>query len=799
MPRIPMYTSQVGINAGAPSIVHTPTETTDQQMVQQGVGSFADAAVKLAQQHQAVTDTQNMTAFINSNNDMDQALNDARQQSKTGVDYIPAAQAIIKQHQDDFFTNNPNMSDADKAQYQMRWAQVRGQTENQAINWGQNQANAIKVTNLQNAASDISSRMLQDPTSSKALQQSWIQDVNNSDLDPATKAQVQQQGLNSWSYATGLWGANNAPQHVLSQFDQHDADQSSGSPGTLADQNNNPLNIRFSSGNNWVGKGADNGSGFEQFDTPEHGLRAGFKLMRNQIENGNDTISSLVNKWAPSGDNNNPVQYAQSVSKATGIPLDQKIDPNNPQQMTSIAKAMATQEGYGRQIDDSQAERAWNSVGDPSSLSPGVMPGHLSLEQTESLRRMAQANVDRQQSMQLAMQNQQIAMQNKMENAASHATDTMQSRIASGQIPSPDDWQQYEQVTQGTGYQGNTDVLRNAMVQTQRLYSMPPAQAQAELQQMQIDLKNNGGSEQQYKIFNLVQKGVSQRMSDIQKNPQSVWALDSGQPLQPVDPDDALNNPGQLGQQLTQRLINSSAIAQKYGPTAGKNLLTTDELHNFQDAYARMGADQRIQFWRNTQASSSPAVASRLASEMGGDSPMISTVASLANTPDGYNAALSVEKGNQMLHPQDGAAKIQMPPSADAVIQNQIKSEYPGLSTMQVQRMLPIVKAYHIGSGGVPDGTIKTDELHSVIGTPIKVSGASVVAPPGANVNAFKDSVTAGINSLGSMADSVRNGLSNGTYSLVPDVNGNQMLIAAASQRKVVGSNGKPVVIEVSQ
>lgn len=140
-----------------------------------------------------------------------------------------------------------------------------------------------------------------------------------------------------------------------------------------------------------------------------------------------------------------------------------------------------------------------------------------------------------------------------------------------------------------------------------------------------------------------------------------------------------------------------------------------------------------------------------------------------------------------------------MPPSADAVIQNQIKSEYPGLSTMQVQRMLPIVKAYHIGSGGVPDGTIKTDELHSVIGTPIKVSGASVVAPPGANVNAFKDSVTAGINSLGSMADSVRNGLSNGTYSLVPDVNGNQMLIAAASQRKVVGSNGKPVVIEVSQ
>lgn len=799
MPRIPVYQSQVGINAGAPSIVHTPTETTDQQMVQQGVGAFADAAVKLAQQHQAVTNTQNMTAFINSNNDMDQALNDARQQSKTGVDYIPAAQAIIKQHQDDFFSNNPNMTDQEKAQYQARWAQVRGQTENQAINWGQSQANSIKVTNLQNAATDISNRILQDPTSSKALQQGWIQDVNNSDLDPATKAQLQQKGLNSWAYANGLWGVNNAPEHVISQLDQHTSDQSSGSSGTLADQNNNPLNIRYSSGNNWVGKAGDNGTGFEQFDTPEHGLRAGFKLMRNQIANGNNTISSLVSKWAPAGDGNNPVQYAQSVSKATGIPLGQKLDASNPQQMIGIAKAMANQEGYGRTIDDGQAERAWTSVDDPSTLAPGVMPGHLSLEQSESLRRTAQANIDRQQSLQIAQQNQIMAMQTKMENAAGHATDTMQTRIASGQIPSSDDWQNYENMTQGTSYQGNTETLRNAMVQTQKLYSMPPAQAQQELQTMQLDLKNNGGSEQQYKILGLVQKAISQRQTDVQKNPQSVWAMDSGQPLQPVDPSDALDNPGQLGQELTQRMVNSTSISQKYGPTAGKNLLTTDELHNFQDAYARMGADQRIQFWRNTQASSSPAVASRLATEMGGDSPLISTIAGLANTPSGYSAALSVEKGNQLMNPKDGAAKVSFPPAFDTSLQTSIKSEYPNMSPAQVQRMIPLVKAFHLGSGGDPQGVVGTDELHSIIGTPVKVSGASVVAPPGANVSAFKDSIATGISGLGGMADSVRNGLSNGTYSLVPDINGNQMLIASASQRKVVGANGKPIVIEVSQ
>ncbi|GAA0494719.1 hypothetical protein [Tatumella punctata] len=792
MPRIPIYQSQVGINAGSPSVVHTPTETTDQQMVQQGVNSFADAAVKLAQQQQSVQRSQYNTAINNSDAALQQDMITAQGQSKTGTDYIPMVQNLVKQHQDAFFAANPSMSTEDKARYQDMWSSIGAQRMTQAINWGQGQAQSITVTNLTNTADSISNAELSSPGSSKALQQNWIDNLQSSDLNPATKSQLLQKAMNSWEYGRQIWAANNAPQHLLSQYN-------TGSDGTLADRNNNLLNIRYSPNNNWVGKGGDNGTGFEQFDTPEHGLRAGIKLMQRQIGNGNNTIQSLISKWAPSSDNNNPVQYAQAVSKATGIPLDQQLNPSDPQQMTSIARAMATQEGYSHEITDDQLQRAWDAVSNPGNLASGINPGVLTLAQTESVQRMAQANVDRQFSQKIAMQNQQLAMQTKMENAASHATDTMQTRIAGGQIPSPDDWQNYEQMTQGTSYQGSTDILRNAMVQTQRLYSMPPAQAQEELQKMQVDLKNNGGSQEQYKIFDLVQKGINQRQADVQKNPQSVWAMDSGQPLQPVDPDDALNNPGQLGQQLTQRLINSSSIAQKYGPTAGKNLLTTDELHNFQDAYARMGADQRIQFWRNTQASSSPAVSSRLATEMGGDSPMISAVAGLANTPSGYSAALSVEKGNQLMNPKDGAAKVTFPPTFDSSLQTSIKSEYPGMSAAQVQRMIPLVKAYHLGSGGDPQGVVGTDELHSVIGTPVKISGASVIAPPGTNVNSYKDSISTGINGLGSMSDSVRNGLSNGTYSLVPDINGNQMLISAASQRKVIGQNGKPVVIEVSQ
>lgn len=801
MARIPVYQQQVGIRAAGPSTINTPTQSTDSQMVLQGVNSFADAAVRLGQQQAAVKNTQYMTDFVNSQSALSQSLNDAQQKSQTGIDYIPAAQQIAKQHEQDFFSNHPELSESEKQDYTLRWAQARGQVENQAINWGQGQATQIKLSNFEDTASQIGSQILQNPNGSQALQQSWLQSVNDSDLPPAVKAQMQQKGLNSWEYAKGLWAANNASEHLMSQIQAQKLDNAAakGSSGTLATRNNNPLNLRYSTSNSWLGKGGDNGTGFEQFDTPEHGLRAGLKLIRNHINNGDDTLTSLINRWAPQSDNNNPTQYAQAVSSATGIPVDAKLNPSDAKQLTSVAKAMAKQEGYGGEIDDGQASRAWNAVDNPAALAPGVNTGHLSMEQTQSLYRMAQANNDRAIAFQIAQQTQQAALAAKRETAASHASDIMQNRIASGEIPSQTDWQNYTTTVQGTQYDGAADVLRGAMVKTQQLMTLPPAQAQQQLDTMRLDLKQNGGSETEYKVLEAVQRGVDKRRTDIQQNPQAVGALDSGQPLQPLNAGDAIDQPGTWGQQLLQRMVNSDALTQKYGPTAGKNLMTPDELHNTQDAYARMTPDQRIQFWRNTQASSSPAIATRLAREVGGDSLQVSAVASLANTPAGYAAALAVDRGNRLINPVDGAAKVKFGNGFEEDTMSKIKSEYPGLSVSQIQQLLPVVKSYHAGSGGdlnrPPDG----DALHKIIGTPVKIGSAAIIAPPGISENTFKDSINNGIKRLGEYAQSVNNGLRNGTYTFTPDVDGNQVLINAASQRKVVGSDGRPVVIEVSK
>lgn len=420
MARIPVYDRQVGIRAPSASQVNTPTASADQQILQGGLNSFINAAERLTQQQHAVKNTQYMTDFVNSQTALSQSLNDAQQKSKTGIDYIPASQEIIKQHQQQFFDAHPDLSDSEKNDYTLRWAQSRGQIENQAINWGQNQAKQIQVANLNDSASAIGNTILQNPDAAKSLAVAHLSSIEQSDLDPATKAELASRSRNMWALSAAHYGIQKDAQHVIDQHGTFQAVQSvgagdgstapSGSPSTLATRNNNPLNIRFSSGNQWAGKGGDNGSGFEQFDTAEHGFRAGLKLMRNHINNGSDTLSSLISKWAPAGDNNDPVQYAQSVSQQTGIPLDAKLNPNDPQQMTSVAKAMARQEGYGAPVNDSQLSRAWSAQTDPNQLAPGVPWGQLTPQQTNGIINQAQAKVDQQNTQ------RRLLMQDQMRN-----------------------------------------------------------------------------------------------------------------------------------------------------------------------------------------------------------------------------------------------------------------------------------------------------------------------------------------------------------------------------------------------
>ena len=87
-------------------------------------------------------------------------------------------------------------------------------------------------------------------------------------------------------------------------------------------RNNNPLNIR--KGNNWLGeRQPQTDKSFEEFQSLELGLRAGFIIIRNYMTRRPrlDTVSAIINRWAPSSENNTAA-YIKEVCRRGQLQSD---------------------------------------------------------------------------------------------------------------------------------------------------------------------------------------------------------------------------------------------------------------------------------------------------------------------------------------------------------------------------------------------------------------------------------------------------------------------------------------------
>jgi hypothetical protein len=101
---------------------------------------------------------------------------------------------------------------------------------------------------------------------------------------------------------------------------------------------------------------------FATFKDTEHGIRAAARILNTyREEHGIDTISGIINRWAPPEDNDHTLEYINNVSKQTGIDQNRKIVAGNNETTKSILKAMARQENgrdAANEIDDSVYDRA---------------------------------------------------------------------------------------------------------------------------------------------------------------------------------------------------------------------------------------------------------------------------------------------------------------------------------------------------------------------------------------------------------------------------------------------------------
>ena len=126
-------------------------------------------------------------------------------------------------------------------------------------------------------------------------------------------------------------------------------------------RNNNPLNIRISSTNNWQGEVQNNTDGvFEQFVAMEYGYRAALKLIRNYItRDGLTAVSDIISKWAPNNENNT-AGYIQRVIGINQWTPAKVIDPYSKDDMCDLAYAMAIVENGNTILPDyTQIYKGW--------------------------------------------------------------------------------------------------------------------------------------------------------------------------------------------------------------------------------------------------------------------------------------------------------------------------------------------------------------------------------------------------------------------------------------------------------
>lgn len=107
-------------------------------------------------------------------------------------------------------------------------------------------------------------------------------------------------------------------------------------------RNNNPGNLNFA-GQKGATKETGEAGRFAVFGSMEAGISALVKQIDLYINRGNNTIRGILQKYAPSSENDTGA-YINAVSKATGVAPDQPLDRDNAAQMQSLIGAIINHE-----------------------------------------------------------------------------------------------------------------------------------------------------------------------------------------------------------------------------------------------------------------------------------------------------------------------------------------------------------------------------------------------------------------------------------------------------------------------
>lgn len=110
---------------------------------------------------------------------------------------------------------------------------------------------------------------------------------------------------------------------------------------TRAERNKNPGNLEF---RGQPGATAEDGEGrFAKFQSVADGVSALVKQLQRYGERGTDTITEIIGKYAPPGENDTQA-YIAALAKRMGISPDKELDLNDADTLTGLVKGISRHE-----------------------------------------------------------------------------------------------------------------------------------------------------------------------------------------------------------------------------------------------------------------------------------------------------------------------------------------------------------------------------------------------------------------------------------------------------------------------
>lgn len=583
--------------------------------------------------------------------------------------------------------------------------------------------------------------------------------------------------------ALSQWSASNSIEFIQSNGELSDTvtgsrratlggGESTGE-GARGIRNNNPGNLEFSASNPWVGQTGDDGR-FAKFETPEHGIRALGRNLLSYQRQGIDTVSDIINRWAPASDNNDTDAYIRAVCAQVGVTADQPIDASNPNTLKALCAAIIHHENGSQPYSNDQLSTGVSAALGLSQL-PASNKRYTGNAAFDAASPEAQATFLRQAN-QLRNQ-QQSEYRTTIDGQVRDATAAYMRGIEFPNPPGEADFMAAYGVREGNL---RYTEFRNTQIAGQYIgsfRSMPTGSITAYVDQLRPDTGETGeGYASRAELFDQVSAAATKVISQRQNNPFNA-AVEIGA-YKPI----ASNNPSDITAEVANRFssqeslrnlgINAPILSSEESAALSEQVRGTKDVNQTISLLQSMGETLPAPAMRQVASAIAPNNAATAYSALllgTPDNQYDNTKPSIAYgqfigykpTMNKYDVSKTILAGDQLLNPtksmkDSGITPVQLPsedklkrafdeqvgssfannPQARQLSYSLFKAAYAGIAYQSGDKSMTstdaansdvVEKAAQYATGGVYKG----------------FNGGDVVMPFGMDKSTFKDRYTA--------------------------------------------------------